>query len=163
MAQDIFEALRQQLEEKRELQARLQALREERSALFTDVRRLDEARLKEQADVTKLEGRSLSGLLHRVTGRLEERLEREQAEARTAAEAHHAAQQKLAAVDGEMERIMTRLDDLRDVEYRYSKAEQEHKAALKAAGGALAAEIESLERSLSATKAQQETPQHVLL
>lgn len=162
MAQDIFEALRQQLEEKRELQARLQALREERSALFTDARRLDEARLKEQADVTKLERRSLSGLLHRVTGRLEERLEREQAEARTAAEAHRIAQQKLAAVDGEMERIMTRLDDLRDIEYRYSKAEQEHKAALKAAGGTLAKEIEDVERALSIVKHRQEENRRIL-
>ena len=160
--QATMEDLRRQMEEKRELQYQMRSLRERRSTLFAEVSRLDNIRLKEQADVTRLERKSLTGLLHRVTGKLEERREREQQEADAAAAAHGTALREMQEIDGQIDRILNRLEDLRDVEYRYSKAEQEHKNALKAAGGSLAKEIEDVERSLAAVKAQQEENRRIL-
>ena len=160
--QATMEDLRRQMEEKRELQYQMRSLRERRSTLFAEVSRLDNIRLKEQADVTRLERKSLTGLLHRVTGRLEEKREQEQQEADAAAAAHGAALREMQEIDGQIDRILNRLEDLRDIEYRYSKAEQEHKAALKAAGGTLAKEIEDVERALSIVKHRQEENRRIL-
>lgn len=160
--QATMEDLRRQMEEKRELQYQMRSLRERRSTLFVEVSRLDNIRLKEQADVTRLEKPGVVSLLHRVTGRLEERREQEQREADAAAAAHGAALREMQEIDGQIDRILNRLEDLRDIEYRYSKAEQAQKEALKAAGGTLAKEIEDVERSLAAVKAKQEENRRIL-
>lgn len=154
--------LRKQVEEKRELQYQMRSLRERRSTLFAEVSRLDKIRLKEQADVTRLEKTGVVSLLHRVTGKLEEKREQERQEAEAAAAAHDAALREMQEIDGQIDHILDRLDDLRDAEYRYSKAEQAHKEVLKAAGGALAKEIEELERSLAVTTARQADNQRIL-
>lgn len=160
--QATMEDLRRQMEEKRELQYQMRSLRERRSTLFAEVSRLDNIRLKEQADVTRLEKPGVVSLLHRVTGKLEEKREQEQQEADAAAAAHGAALREMQEIDGQIDRILNRLEDLRDVEYRYSKAEQTHKNALKAAGGSLAKEIEDLERALGTVKSQQEANRRIL-
>ncbi|MBR6789283.1 MAG: hypothetical protein IKM31_00285 [Oscillospiraceae bacterium] len=90
--------LREQAERKRHLDNILADLRRQERELTDKVSRLEARKNSEQADVDQLQGRSLSVFFLRISGRLDEKLTREQQEACEAAVRYDAAVQELEAV-----------------------------------------------------------------
>ena len=93
--QELFH-LREQAAMLEHARNRLDQLVFQQQELREKARQLDALRVKESNDVDKLQGRSLYHLFYRVSGSLEERLEREKAEAYTAAVKYDAARQEVS-------------------------------------------------------------------
>ena len=90
-------------------QALLETLRQQEWQCRREAERLRQAWDKEQADVDRLEGASLSALLASLTGRKEERLEQEEAEALAARLQYQSAQRQLEEVQRELEACQDRI------------------------------------------------------
>lgn len=84
------------------LQARVAQLEAERKNCAQQVSRLAEAVAKEEGDVERLEGVSLTGLFYAMLGSKDERLYKERQEALAARLKHEEATQRLAALDREL-------------------------------------------------------------
>lgn len=78
---EALKNLQQQTLEKRRLDARLRELYAQRETLKKQTEELEQARQKEQADVDRLEGRSLAAFFYYTVGRLDEKLDKERQEA----------------------------------------------------------------------------------
>ena len=74
---EALKNLQQQTLEKRRLDARLRELYAQRETLKKQTEELEQARQKEQADVDRLEGRSLAAFFYYTVGRLDEKLDKE--------------------------------------------------------------------------------------
>ena len=72
---EALKNLQQQTLEKRRLDARLRELYAQRETLQKQTEELEQARQKEQADVDRLEGRSLAAFFYYTVGRLDEKLD----------------------------------------------------------------------------------------
>lgn len=90
--------LREQAERKRHLDNILADLRRQEREMTEKVSSLEARKISEQADVDQLQGRSLSAFFLRISGRLDEKLTREQQEAYAAAVRYDAAVRELEAV-----------------------------------------------------------------
>ena len=80
--------LRDEVSRSEQLRRRLGSMRSQRETLAAREAELRAARIEEAEDVEGLEGRSLARFIYSLTGSLEERLDRERAEAREAAVRH---------------------------------------------------------------------------
>ena len=144
-----YDAQLQELQEKiarfRHLDAGLKELYSQRKTLSAHVRELDAAKRSEEADVEKLEGRSLAVLFYTITGKRDELLTRERQEACTARVKYEAAAKELQDIDEDISRYRRELNELRDCESAYAAVLREKRTALKAAGGQRAEEILQLE------------------
>lgn len=76
-----LQKLQEQIARKRQLEAQVSELRTQRSTLSTRVRELEAIKMQEQADVDKLEGRSLAAFFYNVIGKMDEQLNKEREEA----------------------------------------------------------------------------------
>lgn len=142
------EQLRQlqiQMARARQLEAMLQELHGQRDALSEQVRDLETVKLEEQADVDRLEGRSLAAFFYAVIEKLDEHLDQERREAYAARVKYDAAARELDGVDRDLLRCESELLSLQGCESRYEAALKEKAAAVKAAGGRDGAEILRLE------------------
>ena len=63
-----LQKLQEQIARKRQLEAQVSELRAQRSTLSAHVRELEDIKMQEQADVDKLEGRSLAAFFYNVIG-----------------------------------------------------------------------------------------------
>lgn len=148
--------LQEQLARKRQLESIIGELRRQRDDLTARVRELNGIRLSEQADVTRLEGRSLAVFFYNVIGKLDDKLSRERQEAYAAGVKYDAAARELEAAERELRRYESELAGLRDCESRYEAFMAEKTAAVKAAGGAGAEEILKLEERIAFLSSQEE-------
>lgn len=142
------EQLRQlqiQMARARQLEAMRQELHGQRDALSEQVRDLETVKLEEQADVDRLEGRSLAAFFYAVIGKLDEHLNQERREAYAARVKYDAAARELDGVDRDLLRYESELSSLQGCESRYEATLKEKAAAVKAAGGRDGAEILRLE------------------
>ena len=146
--------LQKQIARKRQLESKVSELRTQHSTLSTHVWELNSIRLQEQADVDKLEGRSLAAFFYHVIGKMDEQLTKERKEAYAARVKYDAAVRELAAVEGDLTRYETELSSLRNCEQQYRSVLKEKAEAVKAAGGSTAEEILNLEEHLSFLKSQ---------
>lgn len=140
-----LQQLQLQCSRKKQLEAQIAELRSQRNALDTEVRDLKAVMLDEQADVDKLEGRSLAAFFYNVVGKIDERLTRECEEAYAAKVKYDAAARELAGVDEDLERYSSELSGLRGCGSRYEAVLKEKADAVKHAGGPAAEEILRLE------------------
>lgn len=101
---------------------RLEQLQAERSKEGHNSIQLKEQLEKELKDVDKLEGVSLTGFLLMISGKKEERLEREKEEAYKAKVLYEESQKKLAELDTDIQAIQEKLKGLGDVDDRYAAA-----------------------------------------
>ncbi len=120
-------------------------LRGQRGELSARVRELEAVKLNEQADVEKLEGRSLASFFYHLAGKMDERLDKERREAYAAAVKYDAAVRELEAVEGELRRCEAECRELQGCERQYETALKEKAEAVKATGGAAARELLNLE------------------
>ena len=100
---------------------------------------------EEQADVDRLEGRSLAAFFYNVVGKMDEKLTKERQEAYAARVKYDAAARELAGAEEDLCRCQAELDTLGDCEVRYAALLREKTQAVKAAGGAVAEQILALE------------------
>ena len=116
-----LQKLQEQIARKRQLEAQVSELRTQRSTLSTRVRELEAIKMQEQADVDKLEGRSLAAFFYNVIGKMDEQLNKEREEAYAARVKYDAAARELTAVEifGSLfpgERISKSMDYLSELE-----------------------------------------------
>ena len=149
-----LQKLQEQIARKRQLEAQVSELRTQRSTLSTRVRELEAIKMQEQADVDKLEGRSLAAFFYNVIGKMDEQLNKEREEAYAARVKYDAAARELTAVEDELARYEAELSSLRDCERQYDAVLQEKAGAVKAAGGPAAEEILKLEERLAFLESQ---------
>lgn len=140
-----LQALQEKIARFRQLSAMLKELHSQRDTLAGRVRELEAIKLDEQADVERLEGRSLAAFYYNVIGKIDERLNKERQEAYAARVKYDAAARELEAIDGDIQRCESELSGLRGCEREYEATLREKANAVKSAGGARAEEILKLE------------------
>lgn len=129
----------------KQLSSMIKELRSQRDALSARVRELEAIKLDEQADVDRLEGRSLAAFFYNVIGKMDEQLNKERQEAYAARVKFDAAARELEAAENDLRRCESEYNELRGCEKQYEATLKEKATAVKAAGGANAEEILKLE------------------
>ena len=130
-----LKALQEKTARFRQLSAVLQELQRQRADLAAQVRQLEEIKLDEQADVDRLEGRSLKAFFYNVIGKMDEQLSKERQEAYAARVKYDAAARELEAVNDDIHRCEAEFRELHDCERQYKEVLGAKAAAIKAAGG----------------------------
>lgn len=154
-AYDIqLQQLQEQTARRRKLISVTRELCCQRDTFSEQVQELQAVMLDEQADVDRLEGRSLAAFFYNVIGRMDEKLDRERREAYEARVKYDAAARELAEIEAELRRSEAELDALRGCEERYQAALEEKSRAVKAAGGAEAEKLLELERHIAVLDSQ---------
>ena len=126
--------LQQKVALKKQLEAKLNDLREQRKVFDKQVIELRVAHRSEQEDVEKLEGKSLANYFYQVIGKLDDKLTEERRQAAAARVKLDAAERELAAVDCEIQEIQSQLSELYGCENAYAAALQKKRAAVKESG-----------------------------
>lgn len=116
-----LDQLREKMARKRKLSTEVAALEDQRSGLAARVQQLKEETYKEQLDVDQLENFSAAKLFYQIMGKLDERLEKEQAELYAAALRYDSARQELHAVEADLAARREELSLLGNCEAEYSR------------------------------------------
>ena len=150
---ELFDEKLRQLQEdmarKRRLQKQMADLESRKKQLEVREAQLREIRDREQGDVEKLEGRSLSKFFLLVTGKLEDQLTQERREAAEAAVRHDALVKELEDVKASISDIRRELNGkLYSVEMVYERTLREKKEAMLASGDPRAQRLMELEEQI---------------
>lgn len=145
---ETLKQLHENVKRAQHLEAMLQELCAQRQELVPKVQELDAQRLKEKADVDRLEGRSLAAFFYGVIGKMDDKLDQERAEAYAASVRYDAAARELSFVEDSIQRAEAELDGLKGCDARYEQLLSQKTAELKAAGGENARKIMELEGRL---------------
>lgn len=146
--------LQEKVARKGQLQARISGLRGQRSALLDKVAELEKIAIREEADVSRLEGRSLAAFFYNVVGKMDEKLDQERREAYAARVKYDAAARELKAVEDDLWSCTRELDSLSLCEDHYRMCLEEKAAAIKASGSAHGLEILRLETAIEMSECQ---------
>ena len=144
-----LQQLQEQMARSKQLESMIKELRGQRDTLAAQVRELESVKLEEQADVDRLEGRSLAAFFYNVIGKMDEQLNKERQEAYAARVKFDAAARELGGVEGDLRRYESELSTLRGCERRYEAVLKEKAAAVKSAGGSNGEEILKLEERIA--------------
>ena len=144
-----LKTLQAQCARKKKLEAAAAELRNQQEDYTARARELEQVFRKEQADVDRLEGRSLSAFFYSVVGRMDEKLTREQQEAYAARVKYDAAARELAGIQADLRRCEAELEGLKGCEARCAAVLEEKAQALKASGGPAAMDILRLEERMA--------------
>lgn len=137
--------LQTQCTRKKKLEASAAELRTQRDTYRLRAQELEQSFQQEQADVDRLEGRSLSAFFYNVIGKMDEKLTQEKQEAYAARVKYDAAARELAGIEEDLHRCEAELDLLQGCESRYEAVLKEKIQAVKEAGGDAAEQILKLE------------------
>ena len=121
MHDDLF-ALQQKVAKKPLLESKLYELHTQRRQYDNQVISLRVAFRKEQEDVEKLEGRSLTNYFYQVIGKLDDKLDQERKEAYAAKVKLDAAERELAGIESDIKEIQEQITDVLVAEARYKDA-----------------------------------------
>ncbi len=116
-----LEQLREKMARRRRLNAEVSTLEERRASLAQRVQQLKEETYKEQLDVDQLENFSAAKLFYQIVGKLDERLEKEQAELYAVALRYDSARQELQSVESELDSRRRELSLLEGCEREYER------------------------------------------
>ena len=141
--------LQQQLAQKGHWEAQLQALKDQQALLKRNVQALEKAKQSEQADVDRLEGRTLAAFFYNAIGKMEEKLTQERREAYAARAKYDAACRELADVEQDILRVQGELDHLVTCRQEYDQAFQAKARALKASGSPAGLQVLQAEETLA--------------
>lgn len=141
--------LQEQVSRYRKLLSVVEELQRQQETYAARARELESAMGEEQADVDRLEGRSLAAFFYHITGRLEGKLDKERREAWEARVKYDAAARELSETEEELRQSQAELYALRGCEERYETALAEKAQAIKAAGGDGGAALWELETRLA--------------
>lgn len=137
--------LQAQCARKKKLEASAAELRTQRDTYRLRAQELEQSFQQEQADVDRLEGRSLSAFFYNVIGKMDEKLTQEKQEAYAARVKYDAAARELAGIEEDLHRCEAELESLQGCESRYEAVLKEKIQAVKEAGGDVAEQILKLE------------------
>ena len=146
--------LQQKVALKKQLEAKLNDLREQRKVFDKQVIELRVAHRGEQEDVEKLEGKSLANYFYQVIGKLDDKLTEERRQAAAARVKLDAAKRELAAVDCKIQEIQSQLSELYGCENAYATALQKKRAEIKESGTPAGAQILELEEKIAFLESQ---------
>ena len=121
----------------------------QKNMLSVNVRKLKESCKKEQADVERLEGGSLSAFFYNVIGKMDEKLTKEREEAYAAAVKYDAAVKELQKVEEDLKKNDSDLNELGDCEKQYEELLEVKKERMKTTGHWAAEKILELEQRLT--------------
>lgn len=144
-----LQTLQEQAAGKSALESKLQELNRQKGTYQREVFELGECLRKEEADVEKLEGRSLANYFFQVIGRLDDKLDQQRQEAYAAKVKLDAARRELAGVEADILSIERQLYEARVAEMRYQAGLEEKRAVLKASGSQAGEQILHCERQLA--------------
>lgn len=133
--------LQAQCARKKKLEASAAELRTQRDTYRLRAQELEQSFQQEQADVDRLEGRSLSAFFYNVIGKMDEKLTQEKQEAYAARVKYDAAARELAGIEEDLHRCEAELESLQGCESRYEAVLKEKIQAVKKAGGDVAEQI----------------------
>ena len=155
---DIYDQSLQELQQKvglkKQLEAKLSDLKEQRKTFERRVMELGAAYSAEQEDVQKLEGRSLANYFYNVIGKLDEKMDKERKEAYAARVKLDAAERELSAADGEIADARKQLGSLYGIEQTYASELTKKRERLKASGSGVGLDILDIEEQITQLKAQ---------
>lgn len=137
--------LQAQCTRKKKLEASAAELRTQRDTYRLRAQELEQSFQQQQADVDRLEGRSLSAFFYNVIGKMDEKLTQEKQEAYAARVKYDAAARELAGIEEDLLGCETELESLQGCESRYEAVLKEKIQAVKKAGGDVAEQILKLE------------------
>lgn len=143
-----LQMLQEQIVRQHQLQKRKNELKKQLEVLVERERELQAQCVAEQADVERLNGRSLAAWFYAVTGQKAEKLEKEQREAYEAAVRHDAVERELKSVTEDLCSTDMELRELAGCEQRYRDVAAQKKEAIRQAGGVSAERIDQLEAML---------------
>lgn len=152
---DQLQQLLAQCARKRTLESQIKELQAQRDQYASQARELEQSFHKEQADVDRLEGRSLAAFFYQVLGKQGEKLSKEREEAYAARVKYDAAARELAEVEEDLRRCRAELATLGNCESRYTSLLEEKIQAVKKAGGPEGERILKLEEQISALESQE--------
>ncbi len=152
---DQLKELLEQCTRKRRLEVIQKELTAQRDQYAAQTDALKKLFQEEQADVDRLEGRSLAAFFYRVMGKRGEKLDKERQEAYAARVKYDAAVRELAGVEEDLRRCRSELNDVWDSESRYQALWAEKIQAVKKAGGPEGEKILNLEERISVLEAQE--------
>lgn len=152
---DQLKELLEQCTRKRRLEAVQKELTAQRDQYTAQADALKKRFQEEQADVDRLEGRSLAAFFYRVTGKRGEKLDKERQEAYAARVKYDAAVRELAGAEDDLRRCRSELNDVWDSESRYQALWAEKIQAVKKVGGPEGEKILNLEERISVLEAQE--------
>lgn len=144
--------LQAQCVRKQKLEATLEELRRQDHSLRDRVYELKQVMETEQADVDRLESRSLAAFFYHVVGKMDEKLTAERQEAYAAKVKYDSAVRELEAVEEDLRRCELELAELQGCESQYRAVLKEKTQAVKSQGGAPAEEILGLEERIAYLK-----------
>ena len=141
--------LQTQMAEKKRLEAVLTELRSQYKDLSVKVKELESKKLVEQADVEKLEGRSLAAFFYNVVGKMHEKLTKEKQEAYEASVKYDVACRELKAVEEDIQFRERELEKVKNSELQYRSVLKAKQEAMKEADISEAVEIVKLEELIA--------------
>ncbi len=141
--------------EKKRLDAKYADLKAQAAAYEEQLVALRAVCTKEQADVDKLEGRSLAAYFYNVIGKINDKLDKEREEAYAARVKLDAAERELSAVQSEMASIRSRLGELYGCENAYNTVLESRREEIRASASPEAEELLRLEEQIAQQKSQQ--------
>ena len=147
--------LQAQCARKKKLEAEAAELRAQRDTYTARAQELEQSFRQEQADVDRLESRSLSAFFYNAIGKMDEKLAQEKQEACAARAKYDAAARELAGIRDDLGRCEAELDSLQGCESRYAAVLREKTQAVKAAGGGTAEKILDLEERAAHLESQE--------
>jgi hypothetical protein len=144
-----LQELQNQSARKNQVNVLLKSLYAQRDELEGKVADLEKIKLNEQADVDKLEGRSLAAFFYYVVGKKDEKLDKERREAYAAAVKYDTAAKELTGVLEQIRHLETEAFRLQNCEKRYEELLQKKADAIKAEGMPGADKIFQLEAKIA--------------
>ena len=157
-----LQALQEKIVRAKQLSAKIAELRNQRSTLQDEVSYLAGIKFREQADVERLEGRSLAAFFYNVIGKMDEKLDQERQEAYAARVKCDAAERELAAVGEDLLRYENEFAMLQGYQKEYDALLAEKAAAVKATGGEAGEKLLQLEQQLAAQECQRKELQEAV-
>lgn len=151
---DSLLQLQQEIALKKQLEAKLDDLRDQRRIFDKKAIELRVEHSSEQADVEGLEGRSLANYFYQFIGKLDEKIDEERKQAAAAKVKLDAAERELAAVDCEIQEIQFQLQELAGCEDAYAAALESKGNAVKASGTPAASQILEIEERIAFLESQ---------
>lgn len=148
--------LQQKVAQKKQLDAKLKEVQNQRRVFDQKVVEFQVAHRSEQDDVDKLEGRSLANYFYRIVGKMDEKLDEEYRQVAEAKVKLEAAERQLAAVDSRIRELQAQLRELSGCEQAYAAALEKKRAEIKAAGAPTGEEILKKEEKIAFLESQKD-------
>ena len=150
-----LQRLQEEMMEEKRLEAKLAELKRQQEELAEKTDELRRIMKDEQEDVDRLNSRNLTAFYYKVTGKMGEKLSKEEQEAYAAAVRYDTAEKELLSVNEEIERCRDQLSDLIGCGRRYEALIEEKKEEIKKTSSPDAVRIMGIEEKIGFQKSRQ--------